>query len=201
MNCRRSEELLSDHLERALAPPLERELSIHLDGCEACRNLLAEMRDGLELMRTLEVHVPDPPEDLTSRILERTRPALAAARRQEPGGATVVRSSLPLPYGWVAAAAVLAVVLLWQPPELVANVGRRASLAVHQTYSMGVRMYYRAERWIDDLNVLRTTVAVAFEDRLDLLNERLRLLQKARRESEKEDSESSRVASPDESPV
>jgi hypothetical protein len=53
---------------------------------------------------------------------------------------------------------------------------------------------------LDDLNVLRMTVAVAFEDRLDLLNERLRLLQKARREDD-EGPESSNVVSPDESTV
>lgn len=198
MNCRRSEELLSDQLERALAPPLESELRAHLDGCSACRRLFAAMREGIELLKTLEV--PDPPEALTSRILEKTRPALAA-RRQSAQTPVPVQSSPPFRYAWVAAAAVFVIVLLWRPPELVSNVGRRMSLAAHQTYSMGLGMYYRAERWIDDLNVLRTVVAVAFEDRLDLLNERLRLLQKVRRDSDEESSESRNIVPPDENRV
>lgn len=199
MNCRRSEELLSDHLEGSLTPLLERELRAHLDGCDSCRQLSTAMREGVELLQSLEV--PDPPEELTSRILERTRPALLAARRQSARPGVPERSSPPLWYGWVAAAAVVAIVVLWRPPELVSSLGQRLSLTAHQTYSMGVKMYYRAERWIDDLNVLRTTVAVAFEDRLDLLNERLRLLQKARRDSDDESSESRNFVPEDENSV
>jgi hypothetical protein len=194
MNCRRSEELLSDHLEGRLAPPLEGELRAHLEGCRACRDLLACLREGIELLNTLEA--PEPPEDLTTRILDRTRPVLADLRAKREREAASVPSRLPLGYGWLAAAAVLALVLFWRPPDLLSVAGRRASLAAHQTYSLGLRLYHRGERWLDDLAVLRATVAVAFEDRLDLLNERLRLLQKARRDAGEEGSESSLVAPP-----
>lgn len=199
MNCRRSEELLSDHVERSLAPPLENEMRVHLEGCVTCRDLLAAMRDGVELLKALRV--AEPPEELTIRILEHTRPALAAARLRSARAVAPIPYSLPFGYGWVAAAAVLALVLLWRPAEMVSSFGRRASQTAHQTYSFGLRTYHRTGRWLDELDVLRLTAAVAFEDRLDLLNERLRMLQKAGSKSDEDSSESRNIVVPDQSRV
>jgi hypothetical protein len=50
-----------------------------------------------------------------------------------------------------------------------------------------VRTYHRTARWIEDLNVLRITVGVAFENRIDRLNERLKDLEELRRRNGGED--------------
>ncbi len=199
MNCQRSKELLSDHFERSLAPPLENEIRVHLEGCMTCRDFLAAMREGVELLKGLRV--PEPPEELTIRILEHTRPALEAARLRSARAVAPIPSSLPFGYGWVAAAAVLALILLWRPAEMVSSFGRRTSQTAHQTYSFGLRTYNGAERWLEELDVLRLTVAVAFEDRINLLNERLRVLQKAGSKSDDDSSESRNVVAPEQSRV
>jgi hypothetical protein len=66
----------------------------------------------------------------------------------------------------------------------------------HQAYGFGLRVYRGSERLIDDLNVLRMTVGVAFEDRLDRLNERLKDLEEARRKQDNRPEETSNLVSP-----
>lgn len=181
MNCRRSQELMSDFVEARLAPPLARELENHLASCPECRELVGALRDVVTTLRSF--HSPEPPERLTEIILERTRPFLQATRaavEEDPfSGATFRRTAS----SWLAAAAVLAAVLVWRPPALVEGWSRRVSQTAHQAYSLGVRSYHRGERWVEELNVLRMTVEVAFENRLDRINERLRDLEQARRKT------------------
>jgi hypothetical protein len=141
---------------------------------------------------------PEPPSNLTELILERTRPALLASR--SAGADLETDASFWRSFGsGLAAAAVLATVLLFRPPEFLAGWSRSVSQTAHQGYSLGVRTYHRTARWIEDLNVLRMTVGVAFENRLDRLNERLRDLEELRRRNSGED-ESSRSGLPDPSP-
>jgi hypothetical protein len=141
---------------------------------------------------------PEPPSNLTELILERTRPALLTAR--EASAELDTEPSFWRSFGsGLAAAAVLAMVLFFRPPEFVAGWSRSVSQTAHQGYSLGVRTYHRTARWIEDLNVLRMTVGVAFENRLDRLNERLRDLEELRRRSGGED-ESSRSGRPAPSP-
>ncbi len=197
MNCRRHQELLSDYVENTLPPPLRREVENHVRTCEPCRNLAQSLNEVLSLFGGLQT--PEPPSNLTELILERTRPALLAAR--EASADLETEASLWRSFGsGLAAAAVLAMVLLFRPPELLAGWSRAVSQTAHQGYSLGVRTYHRTARWIEDLNVLRMTVGVAFENRLDRLNERLRDLEELRRRSGGED-ESSRSGLPAQSPL
>jgi hypothetical protein len=181
LSCRRHQELLSDHLEGTLSPPLRRDLESHLRLCEECRDLAASLSEVVTLLGGAEE--PEPPSNLTELVLARTRPALAAARQASAvveTDASFWRSFGPA----LAAAAVLAAVLLFHPPEFLAGLSRNVSQTAHRGYSLGVRTYHRTGRWLEDLNVLRMTVGVAFENRLDRLNERLRDLEELRRRGE-----------------
>jgi hypothetical protein len=188
MNCRRSLEFLSDYIEASLAPPLVRELEIHLGSCDDCRGLEDAMR---EVVSALASHrASEPPSHLTELVLERSRPVLQAARastvRPDDRAATPFHHYAP----WLAAAAVLAAVVVWRPPEFLSAMTRHVSQTAYQTYSFGVRTYHQTERWIEELNVLRLTVGVAFEDRIDRLNERLRDLDEVRRRTDDGDDSS-----------
>ncbi len=184
MNCRRNQELLSDYLDETLSPLLKREVEDHLVGCDECPGLLLSMKDVLSLFSSLRE--PEPPSNLQELILARTRPALVAAR--EASFAVEAEPSFWRSFGsGLAAAAVLVTVLLFRPPEFLEGLSRSVSQTAHQSYSIGVRTYHRTARWIEDLNVLRITVGVAFENRLDRLNERLRDLEELRRRNGGED--------------
>jgi len=97
MDCARSQELLSDHLEGTLHAILRSELDAHLAGCEECRTLreaVAEVVEALHAFPELE-----PPVGLAERV--------AAATRMVPRPApvpVVVRPALVIP-SWVQAAA------------------------------------------------------------------------------------------------
>ena len=160
MICRRSEELWSDYLEGTLAPPLAGELRAHLASCDACSQLFGAFEEVLAGLGALGS--PAVPKKLTKHVFDRTHPKLAAMRRNAERLAAV--SAIPLRHAasWIAAAAVLAFVLLWRPPEALSDWSRKASQSVHQAYSFGVRTYHQSERWLEELNVLRMTVGVAF---------------------------------------
>ena len=189
MRCRRSEELWSDYLEGTLPPPLRQELTTHLAECDDCRELAGDFREVVAALGNLRA--PEPPGNLVAKILERTRPRLASLG--EPRGHLV---PFPIP-AWRnaavwAAAAVFAGFMIFRPPSFVGESGRRVSQVSHQVYSYGLRAYRASERLVDEINVLRMTVGVAFEDRLDRLNERLKDLEEARRRSGEEPDRSSR---------
>jgi hypothetical protein len=195
VNCRRIQELLSDYIEETLPPPLKREVEVHLASCVECRELTRSLREVVGLFASFEA--PEPPVDLSERILERTRTALLASRTAASRMAQMakIESSADSSF-WrslgagLAAAAVLASVLVLRPPELLEGWSRHVSQTAHRGYSFGVRTYHRTARWLEDLNVLRITVGVAFENRLDRLNERLRDLEEVRRRSGEEDDSS-----------
>ncbi len=194
MKCRQSEELWSDHIEKALPAPLRRDLEEHLERCSECARLFASFGDVLEALSSLPHPQPDP--GLVERIHRTTRPQLVG-RRPQP---LSVFPGLPLPLwgNWAlgAAAAVLLVVLFLQPPAGLSTLGGRIDQWGHRAYSLGLRAYRGSEQLIDELNVLRMAVGVAFEDRLDRINERLKDLEEARRKSEGELESSSRLAPP-----
>jgi hypothetical protein len=181
VSCRRQQELLSDHLEDTLTPPLRRDLESHLRLCEECRDLAASLKEVVTLLGGTEE--PEPPSNLTDLVLARTRPALTVAR--EASAVVETDASFWRSFGpALAAAAALAAVLVFHPPEFLAGLSRNVSQTAHRGYGLGVRTYHRTARWIEDLNVLRMTMGVAFENRLDRLNERLRDLEELRRRSE-----------------
>jgi hypothetical protein len=96
----------------------------------------------------------------------------------------------------LAAAAACVVILFMRPQTLFSGIGSRVNRFGHQAYGFGLRVYQGSERLIDDLNVLRMTVGVAFEDRLDRLNERLKDLEEARRKNEPPPEKSSKLSAP-----
>ena len=184
MNCRRNQELLSDYLEDTLSPLLKREVEDHLRACDECRGLAESMREVLSLFAGFEE--PAPPANLENLIHARSRPALRAAR--EARLAMEAEPSFWRSFGsGLAAAAVLATILIFRPPELLQGWSRTVSQSAHQGYSFGVRTYHRTARWLEDLNALRMTVGVAFENRIDRLNERLRDLEELRRRNDGEE--------------
>ena len=194
MNCRRAEELFSDKREGALAPPIERELSRHLDTCDECQGLYETFRETTDALGAMSVPVsPFEIAALSETLIDKTwhaRPPLTALRGVTRF--TVASKRLVAGASWLAAAAVLAMVLLFRPPELASELSRKTSRTARHVYSFAIRTYDQTERWIEDLNVLRMTVSVAFEDRLDRLNEQLRDLEDAGRRSTEDADEQSR---------
>jgi len=195
VNCRRAEELLSDERERVLAPPIERELSAHLDTCDECRGLYQTFQEIANALGAMPV--PVPPDALTEKLVvdlvRSARTELTALKTpREESRFTVPSPRLVAGASWLAVAAVLAMVLLFRPPELASELSKKTSRTARHVYSFAIRTYDQTERWIEDLNVLRMTVSVAFEDRLDQLNEQLRDLEDAGRRSTEDADEQSR---------
>jgi hypothetical protein len=134
--------------------------------------------DVMDTLGSLPRQQPSP--DLAEKIIGTVRTKLRARRDETlsfPGFAMPARINWAV---WAAAAAFV-VVLFLRPPVFLSALGEHVNRMGHQTYSFGLRVYQGSERLIDELNVLRMTVGVAFEDRLDRLNERLKDLEEARR--------------------
>jgi hypothetical protein len=193
MKCRRSEELFSDYREGVLPVPLRKDLEQHLESCPECASLMNCFHDVMETLGSLPR--PQPSPDLAEKILDRVHRKLGS-RRDEilsfPGFALPARVNWAV---WAAAAAFVAILFL-RPPAFVSALGEHVNRMGHQTYSFGIRVYQGSERLIDELNVLRMTVGVAFEDRLDRLNERLKDLEEARRKSGDQTEETSTLVPP-----
>ena len=125
MDCPRSQELLSDHLEGSLHAILHAELDAHLATCGECRSLreaVAEVVDALRAYPVLE-----PPAGLAERVVAATRALPGPRPSAKP---VMVRPAIVLP-AWVQAAAAglaliaLGVLLMVVGP--VASGRRRAS--------------------------------------------------------------------------
>jgi hypothetical protein len=194
MKCRRAEELWSDYLEGTLSPPLRKDLDEHLAECADCPPLLASFREVVETLEGLERPAPSP--DLVERILAMTPRRVrstwpARLLRFRPRVAPPLR-----PWAAVAAAAALTVLITTlDMPGPLGALGRQANRLGSQAYSFGLRLYHGTDRVIDELDLLRMTVGVAFEDRLDRLNERLRDLRKAQQKGERKQSPTSEKGS------
>ena len=196
MKCRRSEELWSDHLDGTLPRPLTKDLEGHLAVCPNCPELLEtfkEMRTALETMPH-----PHPSAQLVERILAASRPRLTKlakpanllnfAERARFGTPLVPNLSWGGWALWGTAAALVAVLILG-PSQAFS----RLNQVGHRVYSVGLGVYRDTEGLIDELNVLRMTVGVAFEDRLDRLNQRLKDLEEARRKNNGEPNQSNNL--------
>jgi hypothetical protein len=182
MDCRRAEELLSDHLEGALHEILRGELEAHLAGCAVCRELsgaLAEVKDALGRFPDLEA-----PFGLADRA---AAAALAAAR------APIVRPAVVVP-PWVSTAAAgfaliaLGALLMIVGPDAPT---RAAQHLVGRTVGAGQVMLERKDRLVEDVRILGVVLGTAFEGRLERVNERVedyRRLLERRREGPREDS-------------
>lgn len=163
MDCRRAEELLSDHLEGALHEILRAELERHLASCAGCRELRAavgEVRDTLRAFPDL-----DAPVGLAERA---ARAALAAPP-------AVVRPAIVVPSWMQAAAAGFALIALG---ALLLVIGperptRAAQRLVGGTVQAGTTLIVQKERLVEDVRLLGAVLGTAFEGRLDRVNERV----------------------------
>ena len=189
MDCARSQELHSDHLEGTLHAILHSELDAHLAGCDECRSLreaVAEVVDALHAFPDLE-----PPVGLAGRVVAATRTLPRPAPHPAPRP-IVVRPALVIP-SWMQAAAAgfalitLGVLLMVVGPEAPT---RAATRLVDRTVSAGSEIIERRDRMVEDVRILGVVLTTAFEGRLERMNERVedyrRLLE--RRQGEEGDS-------------
>src|SRR5215212_9349938 len=68
MNCRRVEEMLSDHLEGLLSERETASVSAHLLDCSACRHLRSQITEAAVALRELPAPLPSP--ELRRRALD-----------------------------------------------------------------------------------------------------------------------------------
>jgi hypothetical protein len=164
MDCRRAEELFSDHLEGTLHAVLRGELERHLASCEACRRLhaafaavVAELRAAPEL---------EAPAGLAGRA------ALAALRAPR---VVEIRPALTLPPWLQAAAAGFALIALGTTLAVVGpeRPTRAAERLVTETATMSSSLLERKDRLIEDVRLLGVVLSTAFEGRIEKVGERV----------------------------
>ena len=181
MDCPRSQELFSDHLEGTLHEILRAELETHLSRCQECRSLrgsLAEVVEALQAYPALE-----PPAGLVDRVVAATRRQPRAAGL--PGG-VIVRPALVIPTWMQTAAAGLALIALGVLLMVVGPEGssRAATLLVDRTVNVGSELVDRKDRIVEDVRILGVVLTTALEGRLERVNERVedyrRLLEQRR---------------------
>jgi hypothetical protein len=198
VKCRRSEELWSDYLDGRLSRPLTKDLEDHLAECPGCPELMEAFREVRSAVRTIPHLHPSP--QLVERILLASRPRLIKLANQASLVDVASRARFGTPLvpnlswrGWAAwgTAAALVALLILGPSQTFSRLNQIG----HHVYSVGLGAYRNTEGLIDELNVLRMTVGVAFEDRLDRLNQRLKDLEEARRKNNGETNQSNNLGS------
>ena len=164
MDCRRAEELFSDHLEGSLHPVLRAELERHLAGCESCRRLREAFAEVVQELRTASEL--DAPPGLAQRA---ARAALMAPRVIE------IRPALTLPPWLQAAAAGFALIALGATLAVIGpeKPTRAAQRLVSQTATMSNTLMERKDRLIEDVRVLGVVLSTAFEGRIEKVGERV----------------------------
>ena len=174
MDCRRAEELLSDHLEGTLQGVLRADLEAHLAACASCAALREALGDVVMALRGFPT--PEPAHDLAERAASR---ALAGRRAAGRPAAPTLR---PAPHGrifvpsWIQAAAagfalvIAGTLLLVNGP---AGPSRAATRLVDRTVHAGNYLLARSDRLVEDVRILGVAITVAFEGRLDRVNDRM----------------------------
>lgn len=176
MDCRRAEELFSDHLEGSLHAILHGEVEAHLARCPDCRHLRELFGEVVQALREVPELAPD--AGLAGRA---ARAALLAARQP-----IEVRPAFVVP-SWVQAAAAgfalisLGAFLMVLGPE---RPTRAAQRLVGHTAQAGSDLLVRKDRLVEDVRLLGVVLSTAFEGRIDRVNDRVedyrRLLEKRR---------------------
>jgi hypothetical protein len=185
MDCRRAEELFSDHHEGTLAQPRLSELERHLAACPDCRSLREALVEVVDILRSLPV--ADAPAGLEDRV------ASAALARSRAAGRPFFRPArLAAVPSWLLAAAA-AVALFATSVVLLATGSPGASRAVSRlldrSASTGAFLLERKDRLIEDVRILGVVISTAFEGRLDRMSDRVddyRRLIERRRSSDQE---------------
>jgi hypothetical protein len=185
MDCRRAEELFSDHHDGTLAQPRLSELEHHLRACPECRSLRETLAEVVEGLRNLPV--VEAPAGLAERAaaaaLTRSRPAAHPDLRRERMAA--------VPSWLLAAAAGIAlvatgVVLLATGG---AGPGRAVTHLLDRTSNTGAFLLEKKDRLVEDVRILGVVITTAFEGRLDRMSDRVddyRRLIERRRSTEQE---------------
>lgn len=168
MDCRRAEELFSDHVEGTLEEPLRSELERHLKACAACR----ELRDAVgEVVAALESHpVLDAPAGLAERAAE------AALRRPATRtGTSLAWRFRTVPWGVQAAAAVLAMAVTGGVLAATGaqNATRLPLRVKERAVNAGAYIAERKDRLVENFRILRVVVGTAFGSRVDRLGDRV----------------------------
>ncbi len=175
MDCRRAEELLSDHLEGTLQGVLRADLEAHLAACASCAALREALGDVVMALRGFPT--PEPAHDLAERAASRAlagrpvavRPSVLAFAPPSPRGRAFVPS-------WMQAAAagfalvIAGTLLLVNGP---AGPSRAATRLVDRTVHAGNYLLARSDRLVEDVRILGVAITVAFEGRLDRVNDRM----------------------------
>ena len=164
MDCRRAEELFSDHLEGALHPVLAAELERHLAGCASCRRLRESFAEVVLALRTApELEAPP---GLAERAAQR---ALLTPRVVE------IRPALTLPPWLQAAAAGFALIALGAALAVVGpeRGTRAAQRLVSETVIVSSGLIERKDRIVEDVRLLGVVLSTAFEGRIEKVGERV----------------------------
>ena len=184
LQCRRAEELLSDHLDGILDEVLDAELRGHITACDRCRELRDALQEVLEVLRTRTEM--EPSQDLAERA------AAAALRAGRPRAGFRLPAIAGLPPWALATAAGLALAL---STGLVTASGGKGSLGstghlARRVSSVGMFVAEKKDRLVEDFRMLRMLVGTAFEGRVDRVNDRVedyrRLLERRQRDAEME---------------
>ena len=183
MDCPRSQELLSDHVEGTLHAILRAELDAHLATCGECQSLREAVVDVVEALHAFPVL--EPPVGLIERVVAATRSLPPARPAPRP---VIVRPAIVMPAWMQAAAAGFALVLLGVMLMVVGPEasGRAATQLVDRTVNAGSELIERKDRVVEDVRILGVVLTTAFEGRLERMNERVedyrRLLERRRGE-------------------
>jgi hypothetical protein len=198
LQCRRAEELLSDHLDGTLDDVLDADLRAHIDACDRCRELWDALLEVLEVLRTATEM--EPSEGLAERA------AAAALRAGRPQARFRLPAIAGLPPWVLATAAVLALAL---STGLVAASGGKGPLGstgrlAQRVSSVGMYVAEKKDHLVEDFRMLRVVVGTAFEGRVDRVNDRVedyrRLLERRQRDAQMERSQQAPSGSPSPTP-
>jgi hypothetical protein len=167
IDCRRAEEMLSDHHEGSLDGPLRADLETHLAGCAACRELSSALGDVIAALRASPVL--EPPASLAERaasaaLAARSVAIAASARRLWRAPSLVQALAAGL------AVIVTSVVLL---ATGAVDEGRTASRLRERTVNTGAYLLERKDRLVEDFRLMRVVVGTAFGSRVDRVNDRV----------------------------
>ncbi len=160
MDCRRAEELFSDHLDGSL-PWAERvALESHLATCGACRLLRAAFGEVVAALHAMPLIEAPQGLDQRAALAARSAPRVVVPARMPPWlqiAAAVLALAIT---GGLAAAS-----RAWTPTGRL-RVAERAA-------SVGSYLTERRDRLVEDVRLLRVVVATAFEERYDKFGSRL----------------------------
>jgi hypothetical protein len=166
MDCRRAEELFSDHLAGTLSAESRDALEDHLRQCGACRLLRAAFGEVVAALQALPI--VEAPPGLSER-------AASAARRAPAPDARPRATSTRMPPWLQVAAAALALLVTgvvaaasraWTPAQLGPRWAERTAIA-------GGYLAERRERLVEDVRLLRVVVETVFEERFDRVGDRI----------------------------